>query len=257
MINKAIDSRVFGANVRSSPGFGNNVVGFLNQCDPVVVTGPQQGDRWMPCRANVAGSSQNVFISKNVLRNRVSETKEKLMRECVKQWLRFDKGAAQEHISPHHRFVGEFWRSIGMNLDGKDRDVPWSAAFISFCVRTAGGYSGFKFAAAHARYVHQAIRRKLDGVDGPFWGFRINKHKPQLGDMVCRGRGNPAVTYDQASRSDSFKSHCDIVVRITDTHVSTIGGNVSQSVSKTSYRLNSNGFLSNTGRVYAVLRNNR
>lgn len=257
MADKAIDSRAFGGNVRSSAGFGNNIVGFLNQCDPVTITGPQQGDRWMPCQANVGGSLLDVFVSKNILRDKVSDPRERLMRQCIKEWLRFEKGTGQEHNSPFYRFVGEYWQSIGLDLDGKDRDVPWSAAFISFCVRTAGGYNGFKFAAAHARFTNQAIRRKLDGVDGPFWGFRINEHKPELGDIVCRSRAGSGVTYNYASTHDAFKSHTDIVVRITDTHAVTIGGNVRQSVSRTSYPLNSSGFLANTGRVFAILGNRR
>lgn len=253
MSMKSIDSRVYGANVRSSPGFGNNVVAFLNQCDPVKVVGAVQGDRWMPCQ--IDGHAGTVFISKNVLRDQVSEAREKLARECVTQWLRLDKEQGKEHISPYHKYVGEYWQSIGLNLDGTDRDTPWSAAFISFCVRTAGDYDGFKYAAAHSKYVHQSVRRKLDGVSGPFWGYKISEHKPQIGDMVCRRRAGQNITYSYASNHDSYKSHCDIVISVRDDHVSTIGGNVSHSVSRTNYPLNAGGFLANTGRVYAVMKN--
>ncbi|MCH9659487.1 MAG: DUF2272 domain-containing protein [Bacteroidetes bacterium] len=257
MTNKAIDSRLFIANVRDTPKFGDNVVGTLNQCDAVEVTGAQVGDRWLPCLVTLEGREREVFISKNVLRDQVSTTRERLLRVCVKQWLRFDRGQAKEHHSPYYKFVGEFWQSISLNLDGKDRDVPWSAAFISFCVRTAKGYDGFKFAAAHSKYAHQAIRRKQDEVDGPFWGFRISEHKPQLGDMVCRSRAGSGVTYDFAKNNDAFKSHCDIIVRITKDHVVTLGGNVRHSVSKTNYALNSRGLLIDDGKIYAVLKNNR
>lgn len=257
MSEKAIASRVFGANVRSSPSFGDNVVGYLNQCDPVTAVGPQQGDRWIPCRAEVDGVERQVFISKNVLRDRVSPAKERLMRECVKQWLRFDRGRAQEHESPQFQFVGEFWQAVGLDLDGRDRDVPWSAAFISYCVATAGGYSGFKLAAAHSRFTHQAVRRRLAGVDGPFWGFRIDEHRPGLGDIVCKSRAGSGATFDLAADEDAFKSHTDIVVHLTDTHAVAIGGNVGHSVRRTPYRLDADGFLENTGKVFAVLRNNR
>ena len=145
----------------------------------------------------------------------------------------------------------------GLDLDGTDRDVPWSAAFISFCVKTAGGYSGFKVAAAHSKFTHQAIRRRLDGVAGPFWGFRIHQHKPQLGDIVCKSRAGSGITFDIAAKEDAFKSHTDIVVHLTNAHAVTIGGNVSDSVSRTPYRLDSDGFLADTGKVFAVLRNNR
>lgn len=208
----------------------------------------------MPCE--VPGTAQTGFVSMNVLRERVSEAKERLLRECVKQWLRFEREAGKEHISPYHRYVGEYWQSIGLNLDGKDRDVPWSAAFISYCVREAGGYAGFHFSAAHSRYVHQAIRRKLDGIDGPFWGVRNGDHKVQLGDMVCRSRTNPPVDYDFAANNDSFKSHCDIVISIRNDHVSTLGGNVSHTVKRTNYPISTDGYLTGGNRAYALLRNN-
>ena len=255
MASHAIDSRVYGANVRSSASFGDNIVGFLNQCDPVDVTGPKVGDRWMPCRAQIGVTMQDIFISENVLRESVSDGRENLVQECIAQWLRFNKGTGKEHRTPFFQFVGEFWKSINLDLDGKDRDVPWSAAFISYCVREVGGYEDFKFAAAHARYAHQAIRRKLDGVAGSYWGFKISDHKPEVGDMVCKSRAGSGVTYNFAADHDAYKSHCDIVTGISDTHVSTIGGNVSHSVSKTSYQLDNNGFLKSNGKVYAVLKN--
>lgn len=253
MTLKAIDSMVYGANVRSSAGFGDNVVTHLNQCDPVEVVGPKQGDRWMPCK--IKGHNGTVFISKNVLRNRVSDAAEKLVRRCVKEWLRFDKEKGQEHIDPYHKIVGEYWQNIGLNLDGTDRDTPWSAAYISYCVRKAGGYDDFKFAAAHSKYTNQAIRRRLDGVEGCYWGFRISEKKPKIGDMVCRKRTSLNLTYDFAAQHKAYKSHCDIVISVRDDHVSTLGGNVGHTVKRTNYPLDANGFLKDTGQVYAVLKN--
>ena len=81
------------------------------------------------------------------------------------------------------------WQSIQMDLDGRDREVPWSAAFISFVVRKADpDYAGFMFAAAHTRYFHDAINQRLEGTQSPFWGYRLEEEKPQLGDMVCAWR---------------------------------------------------------------------
>jgi len=257
MGKKAIDSRLFLANVRSSASFGNNVVGTLRQGDPVESTGPQVGDRWIPCTAKIDGKSQAVFVSKNVLRERFTDSREKLIRENVAQWFRFDRGRGKEHRSPYYRFVGEFWQSLNLNYNGKDRDIPWSAAYISFCVRTAGGYSGFKYASAHAKYVNQAIRRKLDGVTGPFWGYRLSERRPQPGDIVCRGRTSRRITYDYAATHDEFKSHCDVVVRVAKDHVVTIGGNVSHSVHKTTYPLNSAGYLSGESNLFSLMKNNR
>jgi hypothetical protein len=242
-------------NVRRTPKFSNNRVGALNLADKVEVTGPQEGDRWMPCKAIEDGSTLEGFVSKNVLRPLLSEPKERLVTECVQNWLKFDRGTAQENEFPWAGFVGEYWASINMDLDGLDRDVLWSAAFISHAVKNAAGYDGFKFAAAHARYCHKAIRSKLDNVQHPFWGFKINEHKPTIGDMVCRWRSN-RIDYQFAANNQWYKSHCDIVVAIEDNNVFTIGGNVRHSVNHTRYKINDQGFLTEAGNVYAVLRNN-
>lgn len=242
-------------NVRRTPAFSNNRIGALNLTDPVDVTGPQQGDRWLPIQASVGGGTIDGFVSKNVLRAPLSDAKERLVRECGINWVKFNRGRAQENVFPWAEYVGEYWASINMDLDGLDRDVPWSAAFISYAVRRAGGYDGFVFAAAHARYCHKAIRARLDGQEHPFWGFRINEHKPEIGDMVCRWRSN-RINYDFAADNQWYKSHCDIVVAIEDDNVFTIGGNVRHSVNHTRYKINSSGFLTGDGNVYAVLRNN-
>jgi len=252
-----VDSRVFGGTVRSKPSFGNNIIGFLNQGDPVEVTGEQSGDRWIPCKVRVSGSVKSGFISKNILREAESDSKENLMRESVTQWLRFDKGEGEEHIKPYSRFVGEYWNAIGIDLDGSDRDTPWSAAFISWCVRKAGGYTGFSYSAAHSKYAHQAIRRKLDNVDSPFWGYKITEQKPELGDIICRPRNGSRISYKFASEHNAYKSHCDIVVRVTPKFVVTIGGNVSHSVNRVNYALNSRGFIDKSTKVYAVMKNKR
>lgn len=88
MTDFAISSRVYGANARKTPSFGDNIAGFLVEATPVTATGPQQGDRWIPCTAEIDGTVENVFVSKNVLRKRVSDTCERLVRVAVGEWVR-------------------------------------------------------------------------------------------------------------------------------------------------------------------------
>ena len=242
-------------NFRGTPAFGNNRLGSLHLAQGVEITGAKQGDRWMPCDAKINGIKLSGFVSKNVLRGPLFQPKENLLQHCVTEWLRFNRGTEKEYEQPFIKRVGDYWNSINMDLDGLDRDQPWSAAFISFVVRNSGGYAGFKYAAAHARYCHKAINAKLNSTPHPFWGFKINQHKPKLGDMVCRWRSNK-IDYNYAAKNQWFKSHCDIVVAIETNTVLTIGGNVQQSVRHTRYKLNNKGFLSGDGNVYAVLRNN-
>jgi hypothetical protein len=160
-----------------------------------------------------------------------------------------------ENEDPFFLFIGEMWQALGADFDGKDRDVPWSAAFISFVVRNAG-YQGFRFAAAHSRYIHDAIVKRRQGVaEAPFWGFRLSEHRPELGDLVCQWR-IVSQTFDGAAIEESFKSHCDVVVELKDTFVRAIGGNVKESVFMKTYSLDSDGFLKNSKNVFAILRNN-
>ena len=96
------------------------------------------------------------------------------------------------------------------------------------------------------------IKRKND----PFWGFRTTEHKPQIGDMVCFWRGSEQITYENAAEYDSFKCHCDIVISKRDDHVSTIGGNIKDTVSRVNFPLDAKGYLLDTGRLICVAKNN-
>jgi hypothetical protein len=214
---------------------------------------------WVRIGTTVDGAPTEGFVKAEFLRQPVPDPREALIEQAVKEWLRFEKGLGKEDVDPFYRYVGEMWQAIGLDLDGKDRDVPWSAAAISFMVRHAGKkaklYKKFRFAPAHARYIHDSIKKRLDGDTAtPFWGFRLHENRPQLGDLVCRWRETPR-TFDDAVTQDSFKSHCDIIVRITANDVLAIGGNVNQSVSITTYKLTESGFLADRDEVFAHLVN--
>jgi Uncharacterized protein conserved in bacteria (DUF2272)/Bacterial SH3 domain len=246
-------------NIRSAPVVDPaNKLGVLFLGQPVEVLGATNQPGWVQVSADMSGGRIDGFVAEKFLRNPASDTRELLIAACVREWMRFGRGLGKEHVDPFYKFVGEMWRAIGINLDGRDRDVPWSAAAISFMARNAGpAYSRFKFAAAHARYIHQSIaKRDANDVETPFWGFRLHERRPQLGDLVCRWR-EVEVDYEAARLRDDFKSHCDIVVRIDSekNEVLAIGGNVSQSVSTTTYKLTAGDFLADSDSVFALLAN--
>ena len=239
-------------NLRSKAELGNNVITALRKGQAVTTTGAIDGNGWI--KVNAAG--QDGFVKAGLLRDPVTPAREALMAAAIAEWFRFNKGQGEEHKSPYFRYVGEMWQAIGLGLDGKDRDVPWSAAFISWIVRKGGpSYTGFRFAAAHARYINQAIKAKLSGAVAPFWGYRLHEHQVQLGDLICQWRTNQ-VGYDFASTHDAFFSHCDVVVEIDGAGVRALGGNNSQTVGFKSYARNPAGFLKAENNVFAVLKNN-
>jgi hypothetical protein len=237
---------------------GNNIIAVLHKAQAVETSNNPDAAGWIKVEAEIEGQLKQGYVSARLLRDPVSDAKEALIAGAIAEWLRFDKGIRLEHQSPQFRYVGEMWRAIGMNLDGKDRDVPWSAAFISWIVRNAGAnYANFNFAAAHARYIHQSIRAKLENnVTVPFWGFKLNEHKVQLGDLICQWREEP-ITYDQAKNRNAYFSHCDVVVEIDGSGIRALGGNNSHSVRFKTYARNSEGYVKAENQVFAILRNNQ
>jgi hypothetical protein len=244
-------------NLRRSPEIkSDNIITALPLSQEVEVVNGNPTDRFWEVKTIINGSTLQGFASAAFLRQPVSAAKEALISAAVKEWLRFERGDKLEFEEPQYKYVAEYWSKIGLNLDGRDRDTPWSAAFISFVARTAG-YNEFKFAPAHSTYIHDAVnKRRSNTMAAPFWGFNVNEHKPQLGDLVCRWRGNNAIASMDSLPDGGFTSHCDIVVEIRDTEVRTLGGNVSNSVSITTYPLNASGFLRATGKVFGILKNN-
>jgi hypothetical protein len=233
-----------------------NILAALPLAQSVEVITSNPTDRFWQVKTVLNGASLQGFVSAAFLRPLVSPPKEALISAAVTEWLRFDRGNKLEFEDPYFKYVGEYWSKIGLNLDGKNRDQPWSAAFISFATRTAG-YTEFKFAPAHSTYVHDAVdKRKANVTTAPFWGFEVSEHKPQLGDLVCRSRDGVTIASMASIPKGGFISHCDIVVEIRDSAVRTLGGNVNQSVSITAYSLDNNGFLKKANDVYGILKNN-
>jgi len=248
-------------NLRSQPIVSPSTkIGSLFLGTAVEVAGSPDAGGFVKVTATIDGAKEEGFVSAKFLREPASDTREALIAEAVKQWLRFERGLGKEHVRPFFRFVGEMWQALNppLALDGRDRDVPWSAACISFIARKSGpAYAKFKFAPGHSKYIHDSInKRSKNNKDTPFWGFRLHERRPKLGDMVCRWREQP-IDFDTAEHSDSFKSHCDIVVSIDSANntLLAIGGNVSHSVSVTSYHLTAGDFLADRDAVFALLAN--
>lgn len=263
MSSKFVDLEAL--NLRSAPVVEQSSwIDTLHLGQPVEALGPHEQAGWTRLRANVDGTMVDGMVKSEIggrptLRDPAPPAREALVAAAVGQWLRFEQGLGQEHLEPYYRYVGEMWRAIGLELDGRDRDTPWSAAAISFMVRQAGRdfprYRSFRFAAAHSKYMHDAIaQRRADNEDAPFWGFRLHEHRPAIGDLVCRWRETPR-DFDDAAGSDAFKSHSDIVVSVAPDFVLAIGGNVGQSVSVTRYEKTGAGFLAAAEAVFMVLGN--
>ncbi|MCB1489008.1 MAG: DUF2272 domain-containing protein [Bauldia sp.] len=253
-----------GLNFRRTPD--GPIIRELTLGQPVKVTGPATG-QWQPVEIDGQGG----FVANTYLRLPIARLKEKLLENAIAQWVRFEKGAASEKVDPYCGYVGEMWKSIGLSYDGRSkysdgREVPWSAAFISFVVRKSGkAYGAFRFDSSHSVFSHDAIQAQiLKRTNRPFWGFRITERRPELGDIIHRNRGKGTFSFDYAENHSQFESHSDIVVEVRRHIVRVMGGNVGNTVSISrwsggddlqEYDLDNDGFLKPGQRIIALLKN--
>jgi peptidoglycan hydrolase-like protein with peptidoglycan-binding domain len=164
------------------------------------------------------------------------------------------KRGHREYEAGFDKRVGDYWKSIGLNFDGDDRDVPWSAAFISYAHRMAGVGVQFKAGPAHASYIRDSIFAKRDGLtDAAYFGHRPSERAPQVGDLVGRARQS-GVDYD--NQPSSYKSHTDLVVEVGKGFIKMMGGNVADSVSLTTVGTDEKGFINNRSRYFVVMEPN-
>tara|TARA_Y100000310_G_C20641610_1_gene794264 strand:+ start:525 stop:1211 length:687 start_codon:yes stop_codon:yes gene_type:complete len=163
---------------------------------------------------------------------------------------------SKEHHEGVWKRVGDYWRSVGRSLDGKDRGSAWSSAFISFVMSRAGHPFGipFRTASAHNRYIREYIANRKEGrLNAPFVGYRIYEKAPKVGDLVCYGREGDGG-YDSTS---SYKGHCDIVVAKRRGEIEVIGGNVTDSVTKRILATDNKGILVDRNNAwFTVIKNN-
>ena len=147
-----------------------------------------------------------------------------------------------ESSSGYSERVGRYWREgTGDRLDGRDREVPWSSAFISWVMKKAGAKDNFVYSASHSKYIEDSIANRKNGrINEAFVGYKINEVAPKVGDLVCYARQD-GVNYDTTG---GYKSHCDIVVAKNKNQIEVIGGNVNQSVTKKILSIDSQGIVS-------------
>lgn len=141
-------------------------------------------------------------------------------------------------------------------------DTPWSAAFISHLMKTAGfSRAEFEFSDTHADYVRAALDTSAAEAEGresthAFRACDIATTHPRAGDLLCATRASTvgvvkldalAAAIAVRATGQDFPMHCDLVVRSDeggDAKVDVIGGNVIQSVTLTRMTLNAKKVLS-------------
>ena len=132
-------------------------------------------------------------------------------------------------------------------------DTPWSGAFVSYLMRTAGfSESEFHLADGHIRYIKAAYAAQPNGA----FHLRNPLNTPlQVGDLLCYVREGRRVfgpagfeqwLAEHATDAQSLKMHCDVLVGVRKNRAYAVGGNVVQAVTMREIKLNARGALSAT-----------
>jgi hypothetical protein len=169
---------------------------------------------------------------------KVSNFQQKVVDLAMDEFNLWNKsGKVKEGNTSTIQKLRDYWLE-GTNTKGSDKfytDTAWSATFISYLFKKAGAGKDFKYSTSHSEYIRDAIKNKKENNQNPFKGFKPDEVEIEEGDLVCYPRQS-GVNYDTKS---SYMSHCDVVIGRSEGKDSAIsvGGNVSDSVSKTTVPL--------------------
>ena len=146
-----------------------------------------------------------------------------------------------ENDEPLSSQIKKYWQAVGQPFESVE--TPWSAVFISFCVKKAGATAAeFEFAAQHSVFVHHAINHPA-----AFRGVDITAAAVRVGDIIQNNRGNTSHDFPFAKTHPNYSSHSAIVVARGEDHrgkfALTIGGNERDSIRRVRVQLNADGTI--------------
>jgi len=144
-----------------------------------------------------------------------------------------------------------YWKK-GANVIATDSyyiNNAWSAAFISYLMRTAGAGDKFFYSPRHSEYIQAAKRNRKNNIK-TFQAFRKNEQPVKPGDLICYPR-QEGITYDTGG---NYYAHCDLVTEIKPGTAVTVGGNVSDTVRNSSYKLDPENKVI-TEKVHVIIKN--
>ncbi len=177
----------------------------------------------------------------------ISNKAVKIAEDELEKW---ENGSIKEGSSKTLTELDDYWKSVGYTYSSMKNEA-WSAAFISWVMDQSGAKDTFEKSASHSVYIRSAIQNRQKDI-GSWKGYKPEEVKIKKGDLICYARQS-GVTYDSTS---SYASHCDLVRNVDRKQkvVKAIGGNVSDSVTESTFNIDEDGKL-NQGKHFAVLRN--
>jgi hypothetical protein len=162
--------------------------------------------------------------------------RQQIAQTAAQEWGRWGMGAKKETDVSMRSILKDYWIKAGISPQEAERRIdkrtPWSAAFISWVMNTAGAGPAFAYSTAHQGYIAAAKRNRVTNNQGnPFWAYPITEAAPEVGHIICACRKNSGATYDNIDKGFR-KAHCDIVTEVRPRELIVIGGNVDSSVKR-------------------------
>lgn len=151
------------------------------------------------------------------------------------------------------KYVAPFYKK-GFSWPSKatisNDDYAWSAVAISFIMTKAGfTKKEFPISESHSTYIRWAIAaRKQNDATAAYWGLRVDEAAaiPEVGDLIGYARAKKltkAKALAYFDRKSAYNSHTDVIVAKRAGEIDVIGGNVRDSVTKKTLKIDANGLL--------------
>jgi len=183
-------------------------------------------------------------------KKQISSFKQNLINNTINEFKRWN--IPKKITETNMRFLPileEYWKATKLNYRGqKAVNEAWSAAFISYLMAKSGAKDKFKYAASHSAYIQAAKQNRKIGIK-TFVAFKPYEIEVEEGDLICYPR-QAGIKFETPG---NYKAHCDIITKKTPNEIITIGGNISNSVSVTKYKLENNKIVSD--KVHAIIKN--
>ena len=176
--------------------------------------------------------------------------KNKLAELAKAEYKKWGSGTIKEGNPQTMQSLRDYWQQ-GTKTNKSDSyyiNTAWSAAFISYIIKKAGAGDKFKYSTLHSDYINAAKQNRKNNIKS-FQAFRKNEMPVTVGDLICYPR-TEGVTY---YTNGGYFAHCDIVTEITPGKAIAMGGNVSNTVGKSTYTLDPNNKVT-TGKVHAIIK---
>lgn len=165
-----------------------------------------------------------------------------------------DPSTLRERDSVAIDVLKSYWTSVGATHNRNklsdstwQESYPWSGVFISWVMKKAGAGAKFKYTARHAEYIVWARENARTGKKNSlFYAYDIKDKRaawPEPGDLICKNRDGKY--YSLSGIKEGCIAHSDIVVEVDRQNrtITTIGGNINNTVHKRVIKLNENGFI--------------